>query len=96
MIVVSLMYVNMSLGLSSPKTPSEMAPIRPANSVFHRSIFVSLLGQAGIHVACMVYALRVAKAHSPKVCCGFRAGLRRVASRAFDGGQLVVLFVPCF
>ena len=67
MIIVSLMYINMSLGLSSPKAPREMTPIRPPNSVFHRSIFVSLLGQAAVHVACMVYALRVAKGYSPEV-----------------------------
>lgn len=66
------MYANMSLGLSSPATPSEMSPVRPPNSLFHRSTFVSLLGQAGIHLGCMVYALRVAKAHSPEVCMGMR------------------------
>eukprot|EP00752_Nemacystus_decipiens_P017609 g15781.t2 len=64
MIVVSTMYVHMALGLSTPKTPNEMAPIRPPSSVFHRSVFVSLLGQAATHVACMAFAIRVAKAHS--------------------------------
>lgn len=66
-IVVSMVYVHMSLGMASPKTPTEMSPVRPPSSVFHRSIAVSLVAQAGIHVACMVFALRAAKAHSPEV-----------------------------
>eukprot|EP00903_Cladosiphon_okamuranus_P019215 g17669.t1 len=70
LVLLSLLYAPMSLGLSSPQTPSEMSPVRPANSLFHRSTFVSLLGQACIHLACMVYALRVAKAHSPETLPG--------------------------
>lgn len=59
------MFAPLSLALASPGTPEEMSPIRPPNSVFHRSTFVSLLGQAAIHVASMAYAVRAAKLFTP-------------------------------
>ncbi|CAN0026364.1 unnamed protein product [Pylaiella littoralis] len=65
-IVFSLMVTPMTLALASPAMPEKMSPIRPPSSVFHPSTFVSLLGQAGVHVASMAFAVRAAKGYSPE------------------------------
>lgn len=42
-------------------TPIEnMSKTRPLRSLFNPAVFVSMLGQAAIHLACMVYAVRLA------------------------------------
>jgi len=38
-----------------------MHPVRPLRSLFHPGVFLSILGQAAIHLGCMVYAVRIAK-----------------------------------
>lgn len=68
LIVTSLMFQPLHLALASPRTTEDMSPLRPPRSVFHRSTFVSLLGQAALHVACMVLVVKVAQVHSPEVC----------------------------
>ncbi|CAM9834772.1 unnamed protein product [Scytosiphon promiscuus] len=67
MILSQLMFAPLSLALASPGAPDEMSPIRPRppTSVFNRSTFVSLLGQAAVHVASMAYAVRAAKIFAP-------------------------------
>ncbi|CAM9098406.1 unnamed protein product [Laminaria digitata] len=67
LIVSSLMFQPLHLALASPGTTENMSPLRPPRSVFHRSTFVSLLGQAALHVACMALVVKVAQAHSPEV-----------------------------
>jgi hypothetical protein len=37
-----------------------MHPERPLRSLFHPAIFVSMVGQAAIHLACMAYAVKLA------------------------------------
>lgn len=45
----------------SYSTPIEtMHPERPLRSLFHPAIFVSMVGQAAIHLACMAYAVQLA------------------------------------
>merc|ERR1719433_585560 len=39
-----------------------MHPVRPLRSLFHPAVFVSMIGQAGIHLICMVVAVRMARA----------------------------------
>jgi len=42
-------------------TPIEnMSKIRPLRSLFHKAVFFSMLGQAAIHLGCMVYAVQLA------------------------------------
>lgn len=62
------MFQPLHLALASPRTTEDMSPLRPPRSVFHRSTFVSLLGQAALHVACMVLVVKVAQVYSPEVC----------------------------
>jgi cation-transporting ATPase 13A1 len=38
-----------------------MHPVRPLRSLFHPAVFVSMLGQAAIHLFCMVMAVRMAR-----------------------------------
>jgi len=38
-----------------------MHPIRPLRSLFHPAVFVSMLGQAAIHLFCMVTAVRMCR-----------------------------------
>ncbi|CAM9874653.1 unnamed protein product [Ectocarpus sp. 6 AP-2014] len=64
LVVSSLMFAPLSVALACPATPEDMSPIRPPSSVFHKSTFLSLLGQAGIHVGSMAFAVWAAKAHS--------------------------------
>lgn len=61
------MFQPLHLALASPGTTEKMSPLRPPRSVFHRSTFASLLGQAGLHVACMALVVKLAQAHSPEV-----------------------------
>ena len=35
-----------------------MHPLRPIRSLFHPAIFISMLGQAAIHIACMTLAVQ--------------------------------------
>jgi len=37
-----------------------MSKIRPLRSLFHPAVFMSMLGQAAIHLGCMVYAVQMA------------------------------------
>lgn len=63
------MFNALAMGLSNPVAPADTPPLQPASSVFHRSIFVSLLGQTLVHVVTMAYAARMARAHAvPEVC----------------------------
>jgi cation-transporting ATPase 13A1 len=49
-----------SLAFSYASPIDKMHPQRPIRSLFHPAIFISILGQAAIHLGCMVYAVRMA------------------------------------
>jgi len=49
-----------SLAFSYTRHIEEMHPVRPLRSLFHPAIFLSMLGQAAIHVLCMWYGVRLA------------------------------------
>merc|ERR1712151_125466 len=38
----------------------KMSKTRPLDSLFHPAVFMSMLGQAAIHLGCMVYAVQLA------------------------------------
>lgn len=67
LIATAFMFQPLHLALASPGTPEDMSSLRPPRSVFHLSTFLSLLGQAGVHVACMAFAVKAAQAHSVEV-----------------------------
>jgi len=53
-----LSIASMAFAFATPV--NKMSKIRPLNSLFHKAVFFSMLGQAAIHLACMVYAIRLA------------------------------------
>merc|ERR1719235_151434 len=51
-----------SMAFSYARPCDKMHPVRPLRSLFHPAIFLSLFGQAAIHLGCMVYATNIARA----------------------------------
>lgn len=51
-----------SLAFAYASPCDRMHPVRPLRSLFHPAVFVSMLGQAAIHLFCMVVAVRMARA----------------------------------
>lgn len=54
---------HLALSYTSPLT--KISSARPLNSMFHPSLFISLLGQFVIHLACMIYSVSLAKSYLP-------------------------------
>lgn len=50
-----------SIAFSFARPVDKMHPVRPLSSVFHPSLFVSMIGQLVIHLGCMVYVASLAK-----------------------------------
>jgi len=50
-----------SLAFSYTKHVEEMHPVRPLRRLFHPAVFLSMLGQASIHVFCMGFGVHMAK-----------------------------------
>ena len=53
-----IMIAGLAFSYSAPV--KEMHPIRPLRSLFHPAIFFSTLGQAAIHLFCMIYSVHLA------------------------------------
>ena len=51
--------------VSRSKPLDELSPVKPLTSIFHPSIFISLLGQFAVHFSVMMLAVRGAKEHLP-------------------------------
>ncbi|CAM9336734.1 unnamed protein product [Choristocarpus tenellus] len=65
MILTSFLTTPMFIALSSAKPLERVSPLRPPHSFFHRSVFLSVLGQAALNVGCLAFAVHAAKNHSP-------------------------------
>lgn len=50
-----------SIAFSYARPTDKMHPVRPLKSLFHPAVFVSLMGQAAIHLGCLVYATSMAR-----------------------------------
>merc|ERR1719382_2365428 len=50
-----------SLAFSYASPCDRMHPVRPLRSLFHPAVFFSMLGQAAIHLFCMVMVVRMAR-----------------------------------
>eukprot|EP00929_Paragymnodinium_shiwhaense_P063107 TRINITY_DN31547_c1_g1_i1.p1 TRINITY_DN31547_c1_g1~~TRINITY_DN31547_c1_g1_i1.p1 ORF type:complete len:1007 (+),score=309.22 TRINITY_DN31547_c1_g1_i1:2185-5205(+) len=50
-----------SLAFSYARPCDKMHPVRPLKSLFHPAVFISLFGQATIHLGCLVYATSMAR-----------------------------------
>ena len=53
-----IMIASLAFSYSTPI--EKMHPIRPLQSLFHPAIFLSMLGQAAIHLGCMIYSVHLA------------------------------------
>ena len=53
-----LIVASLAFSYSSPM--ERMHPVRPLRSLFHPSIIISTIGQALIHIACIVYGVKIA------------------------------------
>jgi len=51
------------MSVSRSKPLDKLSSVRPLTSIFHPSLFLSLLGQFAVHLVTMVIAVRSAKAH---------------------------------
>lgn len=51
--------------VSRSKPLDQLSSVKPLNSIFHPSIFISLLGQFAVHFAIMMLAVKGAKEHLP-------------------------------
>eukprot|EP00300_Choanocystis_sp_HF-7_P006864 c14949_g1_i2.p1 GENE.c14949_g1_i2~~c14949_g1_i2.p1 ORF type:complete len:673 (+),score=187.71 c14949_g1_i2:211-2019(+) len=60
MIVSGQLLTIASLAFSYSSAVERMSPVRPIRSLFHPAVFISTVGQAAIHLGCLVYAVRMA------------------------------------
>jgi cation-transporting ATPase 13A1 len=60
MMASSWLILTASLAFSYSTPIEQMSPQRPLKSLFHPAIFVSMMGQAAIHLGCMMYAVNLA------------------------------------
>ncbi|CAM9859952.1 unnamed protein product, partial [Discosporangium mesarthrocarpum] len=52
--------------ISRSKPLDRLSPVRPITSIFHPALFLSILGQFALHLACMVYAVWLSKDYLPE------------------------------
>jgi len=50
-----------AIAFSYTRPVDRLSPVRPLASIFHPAVAVSTLGQAAIHLACMVYAVQITR-----------------------------------
>mmetsp|Transcript_8533 Transcript_8533/g.20258 ORF Transcript_8533/g.20258 Transcript_8533/m.20258 type:complete len:758 (+) Transcript_8533:1-2274(+) len=58
----SWLLTTASLAFTYASPCDRMHPVRPLRSLFHPAVFFSMLGQAAIHLFCMVAAVKMARA----------------------------------
>jgi len=61
MMATQWMITIASLGFSYASSTERMHPVRPLRSLFHPAVTVSMLGQAALHLFCMVSAVKMAR-----------------------------------
>jgi len=65
MTCIGLLHSISFMSVSRSKPLDRLSPVKPLTSIFHPSLFISLLGQFAIHLGTMVMAVREAKEHLP-------------------------------
>eukprot|EP00928_Gymnodinium_smaydae_P014577 TRINITY_DN15366_c1_g1_i1.p1 TRINITY_DN15366_c1_g1~~TRINITY_DN15366_c1_g1_i1.p1 ORF type:complete len:1530 (-),score=419.39 TRINITY_DN15366_c1_g1_i1:49-4638(-) len=61
MMASSWLLSTASIAFSYARPCDKMHPVRPLRSLFHPAVFVSLFGQAAIHLGCLVFATSMAR-----------------------------------
>lgn len=65
MTISGVLMTSCHLALSYTSPLAKISSARPLNSMFHPSLFISLLGQFAIHLGCMIYSVNLAKSYLP-------------------------------
>jgi len=86
------------MSVSRSKPLDRLSKVRPLTSIFHPSLFISLLGQFAIHLATMVIAVQRAKGHlepdyEPNLDGTFKPGILNTVVFLVSGVQQVTVFV---
>lgn len=53
------------MSVSRAKPLEKLSSVKPLTSIFHPSLFISLLGQFSVHLFTMMWAVKMAKSHLP-------------------------------
>jgi len=86
------------MSVSRSKPLDRLSSVRPLTSIFHPSLFISLLGQFSIHLATMVYAVYLAKEqlsedHEVNLDGAFKPGILNTVVFLVSNVQQVTVFV---
>ena len=86
------------MSVSRSKPLDRLSSVRPLTSIFHPALFISLLGQFGIHLATMVTAVYYAKQHlppdyKPELDGEFKPGILNTVVFLVSNVQQVTVFV---
>ena len=86
------------MSVSRSKPLDRLSEVRPLTSIFHPSLFISLLGQFAIHLTTMVVAVWKAKEilgpdHDPDLDGTFKPGMLNTVVFLVSGVQQVLVFV---
>ena len=86
------------MSVSRSKPLDRLSSVRPLTSIFHPSLFISLLGQFAIHLATMIIAVQRAKQHLPEdfkvdLDGTFKPGMLNTVVFLVSGVQQVTVFV---
>ena len=86
------------MSVSRSKPLDRLSSVRPLTSIFHPSLFISLLGQFAIHLVTMIVAVQRAKQHLPEdfkadIDGTFKPGMLNTVVFLVSGVQQVLVFV---
>ena len=86
------------MSVSRSKPLDRLSSVRPLTSIFHPSLFISLLGQFAIHLTTMIVAVRRAKEHlgpdyKADLDGTFKPGILNTVVFLVSGVQQVTVFV---
>jgi cation-transporting ATPase 13A1 len=86
------------LSVARSKPLEKLTSVRPLTSIFHPSMFLSLLGQFSIHLVTMIWAVRKSKLHlppgyEPDVDGKFKPGILNSVVFLVSNVQQVTVFV---
>ena len=76
-----------SIAFSFAKPLDRLSHVLPLASIFHPALIVSVLGQLLIHASCMLYALRLARAHMGEEQVREVIKLQRQADKLYEAGD---------
>ena len=76
-----------SIAFSFAKPLDRLSHVLPLSSIFHPALILSVLGQLLIHASCMLYALRLARAHMGEAEVREVIKLQKQADKLYEAGD---------